>query len=140
MSQIVVTERSKPIEIPVNKYSYALPFSNSNKYLFELTLQYGKKQKIIRKIEESKTSEILSGKDKISFKKITDFKIKVYVIPDDNVQNLELIGQVNNELTSFTKTNKKIYIEFIKNPIGFTICTCTVVISDNFGYSISPPF
>jgi hypothetical protein len=140
MSQIVVTERSKPIEIPVNRYSYALPFSNSNKYLFELTLQYGKKQKIIRKIEESKTSEILSGKDKISFKKITDFKIKVYVIPDDNVQNLELIGQVDNDLTSFTKTNKKIYIEFIKNPLGFTVCTCTVVISDNFGYSISPPF
>lgn len=140
MSQIVVTERSKPIEIPVNRYSYALPFSNSNKYLFELTLKYGKKQKIIRKIEEAKTSEILSGKDKINFKKITDFKIKVFVIPDDNIHDLELNGQIDNELSSFTKTNKKIYIEFIKNPIGYTICTCTVVINHDYGYLISPPF
>jgi len=140
MSEVVVTQRSKPIEIPTNRYSYALPFSTCNKYLFELTLKYGKKQKIIRKIEESKTSEILSGIDKISFKKLTDFKIKVYVIPDDNIHNLELNGEINNELSSFTKTNKKIYIEFIKNPIGFAICTCTIVIGDNFRYSISPPF
>lgn len=140
MSEIVVTERSKPIEIPINRYSYALPFSNSDKYLFELTLKYGKKQKIIRKIEEAKTAEILSSKDKISFKKLTDFKVKVYVIPNDNFSDLELYGEIDSELSSFTKTNKRIYIEFIRNPIGYALCTCTVVINDNFGYSISPPF
>ena len=140
MSEIVVTQRSKPIEIPINRYSYALPFSNSDKYLFELTFKYGKKQKIIRKIEENKTVEILSSKDKISFHKLTDFKVKVYVIPNDNFGDLELYGEIDNELSSFTKTNKKIYIEFIRNPIGFALCTCTVVINDNYGYSISPPF
>ena len=140
MSEIVVTQRSKPIEIPINRYSYALPFSNSDKYLFELIFKYGKKQKIIRKIEENKTVEILSSKDKISFHKLTDFKVKVYVIPNDNFGDLELYGEIDNELSSFTKTNKKIYIEFIKNPIGFALCTCTVVINDNYGYSISPPF
>ena len=139
MSEIVVTERSKPIEIPTNKYSYALPFSNCNKYLFELTVKIGKKTKIIRKIEESKTSEIISSLDRIPFRKIKDFKMKVYIIPDDNVPDLELIGEVDNNFSSFTKTNKKVYIEFIKNPLDYTICTCTVVFSDAYSYSISPP-
>ena len=140
MSEIIIPQRSDPIEIPLNRYSYALPFTNSNKYLFELTVKVGKKQKIIRKIEEAKTSEILSGKDKIPFNKLKDFKIKIYLIPDDNIPDLELVGKINNDLSSFTKTDKKIYIEFIKNPLGYTICTCTVVFNEVYSYSISPPF
>ena len=106
-------EKKKPISIPSNKYSYSLPFSNYNKYLFELHLKMGNKHKIIRKIEDQKTSEIISSNDKISYKKLRDFKIKVHVIPDDNIHDLELIGKIDNDLSSFTKTNKKIYIEFL---------------------------
>jgi hypothetical protein len=139
MSEILVPERSQPIEIPYNRYSYALPFSNNNKYLFELTINTGKKTKIIRRMEESKTSEIISGFDKIPFKKIKSFKIKVYVIPDDNIHDLELIGKINNDFSTFTKTNKRIYIEFLKNPLGYTLCSCTVVIPEGYSFSLSPP-
>ena len=132
-------EKKKPISIPSNKYSYSLPFSNYNKYLFELHLKMGNKHKIIRKIEDQKTSEIISSNDKISYKKLRDFKIKVHVIPDDNIHDLELIGKIDNDLSSFTKTNKKIYIEFLKNSIGNVICNCTVVFTDTYKYSISPP-
>ena len=117
MSEIIVNQRSKPIEIPSNKYSYALPFSNCNKYLFELTLKIGNKTKIIRRIEEDKTSEIISSIDKIPFRKIKNFKMKINLIPDDNIPDLELIGEVDNSFSSFTKTNKKVYIEFLKNVI-----------------------
>ena len=139
MSEVIMIEKKKSIKIPYNKYSYSLPFSNYNKYLFELHLKVGNKHKVIRKIEDQKSSEIISSDDKISYDKLKDFKMKVHVIPDDNIHDLELKGEVDKELSSFTKTNKKIYIEFLRNAVGYAICTCTVVFTDTYKYSVSPP-
>ena len=140
MTDVILIEKTKPVNIPyTNKYSYTLPFTNFNKYLFELQLKIGKKNKIIRKIEDQKTSEIISPNDQVLYKKIKDFKIHVHVIPDDNIPDLILIGELDNKVPSFTKTNKKIYIEFLKNSLGYAVCTCTIVFTDTYKYSISPP-
>ena len=97
MSEINIIEKTKPIIIPSNRYSYSLPFSNYNKYLFELKLKMGNKTKVIRKIEDQKTSEIISASHKIPYKKISDFKMHVHVIPDDNIHDLKLEGKIDNE-------------------------------------------
>jgi hypothetical protein len=140
MSQEILIP-TKPINIDTsNRYAYSLPVTDFNRYLFELKIKLKKKNKLIRKIEDSKQSQLITQSDQIKFNDIKNFNMKVYVLPDDNIQDLELEGQIDKNTNNFTRSTNKLYLEFIRTNSEYVECNCNVIFTDTFKYSISPPF
>jgi hypothetical protein len=129
---------SKPINIP-NKYSYSLPISDFNRYLFELKIKLKKKTKIIRKIEDSKNVQLINKDDKIKFDNLENFDINVHVLPDDNIRDLNMEGCIDINTNNYVRSTNKIYLEFLRKDSGYTECNCSVIFTDTYKYSISPP-
>ncbi len=129
---------SKPINIP-NKYSYSLPISDFNRYLFELKIKLRKKTKIIRKIEDSKNAQLINKDDKIKFDNLEKFDINVHVLPDDNIRDLNLNGYIDINTNNYVRSTNKLYLEFLRTDSGYVECNCSVIFTDTYKYSISPP-
>ncbi|VVU95370.1 hypothetical protein CPAV1605_1121 [seawater metagenome] len=140
MSQEIL-HQTKPIQIATpNRYAYSLPISDFNRYLFELKIKLNKKNKLIRKIEDSKKVQLISKDDKISFNDLKKFNIKVHVLPDDNIEDLELEGKIDSNTNNFTRSTNKLYLEFLRTDTDYVECNCNVIFTDTFKYSVSPPF
>lgn len=140
MSQEILIP-TKPINIDTsNRYAYSLPVADFNRYLFELKIKLKKKNKLILKIEDSKQSQLITQSDQIKFNDIKNFNMKVYVLPYDNIQDLELEGRIDKNTNNFTRSTNKLYLEFIRTNSEYVECNCNVIFTDTFKYSISPPF
>ena len=141
MSQEILI-RSKPIPIQKStRYYYSLPVSDFNRYLYELKIQFNNnKIKFIRKIEDQKRIQLISKEDKIKFDEIKNFSLKVHILPDDNIPDLELEGYLDTNTNNFTRSTNKIYLEFLRIDSDYTETNCSVIFTDTFKYSISPSF
>ena len=129
---------SKPISIP-NKYSYSLPVSDFNRYLFELKIKIKDKTKIIRKIEDSKNAQLISKSDGIRFDNLDRFEISVHVLPDDNIRDLKLDGFIDVNTNNYVRSTNKLYLEFLRTDSENVECNCSVIFTDTYKYCISPP-
>ena len=141
MSQEILI-RSKPIPIQNStRYTYSLPVSDFNRYLYELKIQFNNdKIKFIRKIEDQKRSQLIFKQDKIKFDEIKNFSLKVHILPDDNISDLELDGILDINTNNFTRSTDKLYLELLRIDSDYTECNCSVILTDTFKYSISPSF
>ena len=101
MSDVVINlnTKTKPIHIKYIKSIHGFADSNNNnKYLFELIIN-GKniKNKIFRKIEDTKYSHLLTINDNIKLNSIDTYKARVSIFPSELPVNYNIEGEINKE-------------------------------------------
>jgi len=132
-----ILERSIPINIKINnKYSNTLPTSDLNKYFFELKLTINNKEKYIRKISENKSIELIKKEDKIKYDNISDFKLTIHILPEDNVKHLYINGNVNTNVNNSIVSSDDIYLEFIRINSKYTYCKCNLLDFNRFKFLV----
>lgn len=137
--------RSSPINIPIkkytkSKYSFNMPPSDSSSYFFELEITMNNyKKKTFRKIEKKKYSDLIKLDDKILYSELIKFNIKITKVPSRDNKVFYMEESIDKNLNHFSKKNNDIYIEFSKNNIGHTMCTCYYAGIDFTETFISPP-
>jgi hypothetical protein len=139
-----MTERSSPINIPIkhskSKFSFNLPPSDCQSYFFNLEINFfNGKKKTFKKIVDRKYAQLIDENDKINYGEIKNFKATIIKIPTHDTKELILNGDINHNVTNFTKNAEDIYIEFSKNSLNLTLCTCYYIGIDFSQTFISPP-
>ena len=144
MPDIDVTLNTKTQPIPIKyaktTYGFSDPNNETSRYLFELVIngQYiGKKY--FRNLEESKYSHLIKLNHRIQLAEINSYKASVSIYPADLPMTYELEGQINKDQSSSTQRGNNIYIEFTKNDMGYTLCSCFYTGLDHNKIFVSPP-
>ena len=140
MSNNLITSQPIPIKYSKNYYGFSNPDNNNNKYLFELVINgqnIGKKY--FRNIESTKYSHLITIDHKIQLINIHSFKVSVSIYSSDNPISYDLEGIINNEESCSTQKSEHLYIEFTKNDMGYTLCSCFYTGLDNNKIFASPP-
>jgi len=144
MSDIVVSLNNKTQPIPIKYAKSYHGFSDSNndtsRYLFELVINgqvIGKKY--FRNLEENKYSHLIKLGHKIMLSEIKSYKASVSIYPSETPLTHELEGEINQNESSSTQRNDNLYIEFTKNGMGFTMCSCFYTGLDQNKIFASPP-
>lgn len=149
-----------PIKYSKSWHSFSNPSTNSQKYFFELFINYNGEKKIFRKIEDNKKTNLININHEIKFSNIKDFTLSISALPSEfnfiktnNLFNTELLikaaskkidlckmnGIINQNQSSYTQNNEESLIEFSQNSNGYTICNCFYLGIDNLQMCISPP-
>jgi len=136
--------QSSPINIPKkhskSKFSFNYPPSDSASYYFELEITFNNlEKKMFRKIENRKYCHLIEINDKIQYKDLQKFKVTIIKIPQRDSPQYIMENDLNKDVTNFSKKENDIYIEFSKNNLGLTICTCYFAGIDFTDTFISPP-
>jgi hypothetical protein len=136
--------QSSPINIPKkrskSKFSFNYPPSDSSSYYFELELDLNNsKKKMFRKIVDRKYCHLVELDDKIDYNNIKKFKITILKIPQRDSGISIMQDTIKDSESNYSKKENDIYIEFTKNNVGFTVCTCYFVGVDFTNTFISPP-
>ena len=144
MSDTVVSLNNKTQPIPIKYAKSCYGFSDSNndtsRYLFELVINgqiIGKKY--FRNLEEIKYSHLIKLNHRIKLSDIRSYKASVSIYPSENLQTYELEGEINQDESSSTQRSENLYIEFTKNDIGYTMCSCFYTGMDQNKIFASPP-
>lgn len=144
MSDTVISLNNKAIPVPIKYTKSCYGFSDSNndtsKYLFELVINgqtIGKKY--FRNLEDAKYSHLIKLNHKIKLSEIISYKASVSIYPSELVLPYELEGEINQTESSSTQRSDKLYIEFTKNDMGFTMCSCFYIGLDQNKIFASPP-
>jgi len=133
---------SKPIPINYTKsrYGFRAPPKNTNNNIYELVIfNENKEIKYFKKIINNKYCKLIDFSDKILFSDIKKFTISITTTPYHDNNSLFMEGNVDHKLDSYTKNNSYIYIEFTQNSLGYTICNCYKILTDNNKIFVSPP-
>jgi hypothetical protein len=144
MSDTIITLNNKTQPISINYFKnfhgFSDPSDSTSKYLFELVIN-GKKigKKYFRNLEEIKYSHLIKTTHKILLESIESYKASVSILPGDNPISHELEGQINQEESSSTQRSNNMYIEFTKNDMGYTLCSCFYTGLDYNNIFASPP-
>ena len=139
-----MTERSSPINIPVkhskSKFSFNLPPSDCTSYFFSLDIEFfdGNK-KTFKKIVDRKYAQLIDIDDRIDYTKIKNFNVTILKIPARDSKKIVINGIINHNVSNFTQNGDDIYIEFSKNSLNLTMCTCYYIGVDFSEIFISPP-
>ena len=144
MSDIIsnLNNRSNPIPIKYIKNTHGFSDSNGNinKYHFELIINgliIG--EKYFSNFEESKYSYLIDIKDEIKLSEINTYKASITVYSTNIPIFYKLEGKINQNESCSIQRNDNIYVEFSKNDIGFTICSCFYTGLDYNKIFASPP-
>lgn len=139
-----MTERSSPINIPTkhskSKFSFNLPPSDCQSYFFNLEINFfNGEKKTFKKIVDRKYAQLIDVEDKIKYSEIKNFSATVIKIPSHDSKQIFLNGDINHNVSNFTQNGEDIYIEFSKNSLSLTLCTCYYIGVDFSQMFISPP-
>lgn len=139
-----MTERSSPINIPKkhskSKFSFNLPPSDCQSYFFNLEINFfNGKKKTFKKIVDKKYAQLIDVDDKIKYSEIKNFIATITKIPNHDSKQIILNGDINHDVSNFTKNGDDVYIEFSKNNLSLTLCTCYYIGVDFSQMFISPP-
>ena len=144
MSDTIVTlnNKTQPIQIRYakNQHGFSDPNNETCRYHFELIINgqdIGKKY--FRNLEENKYSHIIRLTHKIKLCDIKSYKASISIHPSDSPLIYELEGQINQFESNSTQRNNNIYIEFTKNDMGYTMCSCFYTGLDQNKIFASPP-
>lgn len=144
MSDIVVSLNNKSNPIPIKYVKSHHGFSDSNNdisgYLFELIINsqiIGKKY--FKNLEKTKYSHLIKLNHKIKLSDIKSYKAYVSVLPSECSSICEIEGDINQNESSSTQRSKNLYIEFTKNDMGYTMCSCFYTDNDQYKIFVSPP-
>ena len=72
-------------------------------------------------------------------KRYIEDDINVHVLPDDNISDLNLEGYIDINTNNYVRSTNKLYLEFLRTDSGYAECNCSVIFTDTYKYSISPP-
>lgn len=144
MSDTIITLNNQTKPMPIKYIPNMYGFSDSNndttRYLFELVIN-GKTigKKYFRNFEDTKYSHLITLNHKIKLNDIQSYKVSVSIYSPDTNNIYELEGYINkNENCSTQKTNN-LYIEFTKNDMGYSLCSCFYTGLDYNKIFASPP-
>jgi hypothetical protein len=144
MSDTIVTlnNKSNPVQIKYtkNQHGFSDPNNDSCRYLFELIINgqiIGKKY--FRNLEENKYCHMIKLSHKIKLNDIQNYKASISIYPSDSHSSFEIEGQINQYESSSIQRCDNIYIEFTKNDIGYTMCSCFYTGLDQNKIFASPP-
>ena len=144
MSDTVVTlnNKSQPIPIQYTKSCHGFSDSNNdtNRYLFELVINGGKiGKKYFRNLEDDKYSHLIKLVHKIPLCNIESYKasLSIHPVTTDLIYDIE--GTINQEESCSIQSNENLHIEFTKNDMGNTICSCFFIGLDYNKLFVSPP-
>lgn len=144
MSDTVVSLNNRTQPIPIKYAKSCHGFSDSNndtsRYLFELVINgqsIGKKY--FRNLEDTKYSHLVKLNHKIKLSDIKSYKASVSIYPSEIPLMHELEGEINQDESSSTQRSDNLYIEFTKNDMGFTMCSCFYTGLDQNKIFASPP-
>jgi hypothetical protein len=141
-SVISLNKRSQSILINCSKNCYSFSDFNNNtpQYFFELTIN-GKNigKKYFRNIENIKYSHLIKLDHKIILENIDNYELYVRFFQNgiDNICKLK--GIINQHQSSSTSRSNELYIEFTKNSLGYTVCSCFYIGLDQNKIFVSPP-
>jgi hypothetical protein len=144
MSDIIsnLNHISQPIQIKYtpNYYGFSNPNNNTSRYLFELLIN-GKiiGKKYFKNLEETKYAHLIKLNHKIKLSNIDSYKALLSIYSLNSTISYELEGIINQYESSSTHYSDKLYIEFTKNDIGYTLCSCFYTELDNNKIFVSPP-
>ncbi len=135
---------SKPIPIKrphvPSKYSFNNPPNDNTTYFYELILTFvDNSKKIFKKFDINKYTHLIELDDKIEYSKIKNFNITISKIPNSGIYKKTLCSNIDQNLSSFTKKENDIFIEFSKNGLDYTMCSCYYIGVDFSNIFISPP-
>jgi hypothetical protein len=132
---------TKPVNIRYarNYYGFSDSSHNINKYLFELIIK-GKTIGIIyfKNIEDTKYSHLIKLIDNIKLSDIDSYVATITIANEEHI-NYELEGIINQTESNSTQRSHHMYIEFTKNDIGNTLCSCFYTGADHHKIFASPP-
>ena len=129
-----------PFRYSKSMYSFSNPNGGLQKYFFELIINPNfKNEKIFRKLENSKHTELIQLDDDIIYSDIKDFKLVVTKMPIDISFNYKLEGKLNHDRSSYNQCDNEIYIEFSQNSSGLAFCRSSFIGVDFSKIFISPP-
>lgn len=144
MSDTIVTlnNKSNPVQIKYtkNQHGFSDPNNDSCRYLFELIINgqnIGKKY--FRNLEENKYCHMIKLSHKIKLSDIQNYKASISIHPSDSQSSFEIEGQINQYESSSIQRSDNIYIEFTKNDMGYTMCSCFYTGLDQNKIFASPP-
>jgi hypothetical protein len=134
--------KTQPITIKYAKniHDFSNPNNETSNYLFELIINgqtIGKKY--FRNLEKSKYSHLIKLNHKIKLSEINSYKVSVSIYPTNLPIIYELEGQINKEQSNSTHHSNNLYIEFTKNDMGFTLCSCFYKGLDHNKIFVTPP-
>jgi len=135
---------SKPIPIKrqhvPSKYSFNNPPNDNTTYFYELILTFNdNSKKTFKKIDTKKYTQLIELNDQIEYSKIKSFYITISKIPAYGICDKTLSCNIDQNISSFTKRENDIFIEFSKNGVDYTMCSCYYVGVDFSNIFISPP-
>ena len=119
MSDIVINlnNKSKPMPIKYAKSTHGFSDSNNdnNKYLFELSIN-GKnfKNRIFRKIENTKYSHLITLDDMIKLNNIDTYEAKVSIFPSELPLNYNIEGEITWNISLYYYSLVYLDTAFIK--------------------------
>lgn len=144
MSDIIITLNNSTQPIPIrytkNLHGFSDPNNETCRYLFELIINgqlIGKKY--FRNLEETKYSHLITLNHQIKLTDINSYLASVSIYPSEQPVSYELKGTINQEESSSTQRTDNLYIEFTKNDMGFTLCSCFYTGLDHNKIFASPP-
>lgn len=163
MSQIKNLTSSIPIPIKYSKSwnSFSYPNNNTQKFLFELSIQFSDDNiKTFRKIEDNKKANLISLSHQIKFNDIKKFNVTISIIPSEynylnsdfisntniidkiankKIEKCHLAGILNQEQSYYSQNDEEAMVEFSQNSLGYTICNCFFLGEDDNYIGVSPP-
>lgn len=141
MSNIII---SKPISIvkedfyTKSQYGFDIPPYGGSAFIFELILTCkNSEKKYFRKIEYKKYSQLIDLSDNIQYSNLKKFNVSIRKIIDNNAHKMS--AEILHQCNYFNKNDNDIYIEFTKNDLGNTLCTCYFMGIDFNTLAVSPP-
>jgi len=144
LSERIVTLNNitNPIQIRYtkNQHGFSDPNNDSCRYLFELIINgesIGKKY--FRNLEENKYCHMIKLSHKIKLCDIQNYKASISIHPSESLTCFEIEGQINQYESSSIQRSDNIYIEFTKNDMGYTMCSCFYTGLDQNKIFASPP-
>jgi len=144
LSETIITLNNKTNPVPIkytkNQHGFSDPNNDSCRYLFELIINgqsIGKKY--FRNLEENKYCHIIKLSHKIKLCDIQGYKASISIHPSESLTCFEIEGQINQYESSSIQRTDNIYIEFTKNDMGYTMCSCFYTGFDQNKIFASPP-
>ena len=144
MSDIIVNLNNMTQPMPIKYAKSYHGFSDSNndtsQYLFELVINsqvIGKKY--FRNLEKIKYSHLIKLNHKIKLSDINSYKASVSIYPSETPIIYEIEGEINQNESCSNQRSDNLYIEFTKNDMGFSMCSCFYTGLDQNKIFASPP-